>query len=94
MRTIKGPFTLGAIYTNEELSGAHDDPRGKHIAIDASNHSMIATVVYKMCDDERNPELEAFAHRIVLCLNYLDGVPDEALVLKDQARHLKPKNYR
>ena len=80
---IRGPFKLGEIYTNSELAAVHSEDTaehiGKHIAIDASNHGAIATVVWKMRDDDRSSECEAFAKRIVASLNFCNEMTDSEL---------------
>ena len=82
---IEAPFKLGQIYTSKDLheiySDTSDNAKGKHIAIDADNHMAVIMVVHKMVDDERNPELEEFAERVVACLNYLDGIPTKDLII-------------
>lgn len=58
------------------------DEDGCSIALNHGSHEAAAIVVWRMEDDERSPEQEAFAHRLVACFNVCDGIPIEDLLVE------------
>lgn len=50
-----------------------------HVPIDLGSHGAAVLVVWKMEDDERSPECEEQARRLVACWNACDGVQTDMI---------------
>lgn len=50
-----------------------------HIPIDIGNHGEAALVVWKMEDDQRSPDCEEMARRLVACWNACEGVETDLI---------------
>lgn len=59
------------------------DENGSMIELNYKTHTGAALIVWRMEDDEHSPAQEAFAHRLVACLNACDGIPTEDLAVEN-----------
>lgn len=59
------------------------DQNGSMIELNFKNHTGAALVVWRMEDEERSAAQEAFAHRLVACLNACDGISTEDLAVEN-----------
>lgn len=59
------------------------DDNGSLIELNYKNHTGAALIVWCMEDDERSPAQEAFAQRLVACLNACEGISTEDLAVEN-----------
>lgn len=59
------------------------DENGSMIELNYKTHTGAALIVWRMEDDEHSPAQEAFAHRLVACLNACEGIPTEDLAVEN-----------